>query len=327
MSTGRIAGIGSVNLDHYLRVPAIPQPGETVLAGSVHTSVGGKSFNQAAAARLLGGDVEFVAMVGADGPARAVKDDLRDLGIASDRVLVCQDEPTGSAFISVDDAGENAIVVVQGANARLTATDEVDAAVAEAEVVLLALEISAETVAACARRAAANGAKVVLNLSPYRPVTEDLLRDCFVVIVNHHELTRLLSGTATPDLTGSWAETAATLRRRGIRRAIVTLGSRGSVLFESGEYTRISAVPVRAVDTTGSGDAFAGAIGYGLSIGLDLAEAAGLASEVGAFAATGPGARRSYPTMQQLTAWRTSVGFGRPNCRPGRHTDRTAGCR
>ncbi|UOZ05600.1 ribokinase [Amycolatopsis sp. WQ 127309] len=304
MSTERIVSVGSVNLDHSLRVPAIAQPGETVLAESVRISPGGKSFNQAAAARLLGGDVELVAMVGDDDAARTVMDDLRGLGIRSDRVVVCRDEPTGSAYISVDPAGENAIVVAQGANAKLTATDEVEAAIAEADVVLLALEVSLGAVAVCARRAATYGAKVVLNLSPYRPVADALLRDCFVVVVNRHELARLLPGTAD----GGWPEIAATLRRKGIHRAIVTLGSQGAVLFEDGEYTRIPAVRVDAVDTTGSGDAFAGTVGYGLSRGLDLLAAATLAAEVGALAATRPGARPSYPTMDQLEVWRRSRG-------------------
>ncbi|MBK1787892.1 ribokinase [Prauserella cavernicola] len=308
MSTGRILSIGSVNLDHSFRVPSIARPGETLLAESVHTGVGGKSFNQAAAARLLGGDVELVAMLGDDAAARTVEHDLRGLGIGSGRILVSRDHPTGSAFISVDADGENAIVVAQGANARLTVTGEVDAAVSEADVVLMALEIPVETVAACARRAAANGAKVVLNLSPYQPVDADLLRDCFVVIVNDHELARLLPDTATPHVTDDRAQVAAALRRRGIDRAIVTLGSRGSVVFESGEHTPVPAVRVRAVDTTGSGDAFAGAVGYGLAHGLDLVAAAALASEVGACAATRPGARPSYPTMAELEAWRRSRG-------------------
>ncbi len=294
-----------MNLDHSLRVPAIANPGETLLAESVRISPGGKSFNQAAAARLLGGDVELVAMVGADDAARTVMDDLRDLGIRRDRVLVCQGERTGTAYISVDPAGENAIVVAPGANTKLTATTEVDTAVSEADVVLLALEVSLDTVAECARRAARCGAKVVLNLSPYQPVADALFRDCFVVIVNHHELAQLLPGAVADD----GAETASLLRREGIRRAIVTLGSQGAVLFEDGEHTRVAAVRVDAVDTTGSGDAFAGTVGYGLARGLDLLTAATLASEVGAFAATRPGARPSYPTLDQLEVWRRSRGI------------------
>lgn len=295
MTTGRIVSAGSVNLDHSFRVPAIPKPGETLLAESVRTSVGGKSFNQAAAARLLGGDVELVAMVGADAAATTVRDDLRELGIRADRILVSPDEPTGSAFITVDAGGENSIVVAQGANARLTATD----AVAEADVVLLALEVPADTVVACARRAATSGAKVVLNLSPYRPVARELFEDCFVVIVNRHELACLL-----PDAGDDWT---AALRSRGIGRAIVTLGSAGAAVVDAGECTRVPAVEVHAVDTTGAGDAFAGAVGYGLARGMDLVAAARLAAEVGAFAATRPGARPSYPTLRQLENWRLTT--------------------
>ncbi|MFD4640199.1 ribokinase [Lentzea sp. NPDC058436] len=304
MRTGRIVSAGSVNLDHSARVPSIAKPGETLLAESVLTSAGGKSFNQAVAARLLGGEVELVAMVGDDSAGRAVLDDLRELGIGADRVLVSREVPTGSAFISVDAAGENAIVVAQGANARLTATDEVVAAVSEADVVLLALEVPLGTVAACARAGAANGAKVVLNLSPYQRVPAELLHDCFVVIVNDHELTNLLSDNGSINVAGNWAETAATLQYMGVDRAIVTLGARGSVLFERGEYTRVPAVPITPVDTTGSGDAFAGAVGYALSRGLDLVDAVRLGSEVGALAATRPGARSSYPTLRELEVWR-----------------------
>lgn len=310
MRTGRILSVGSVNIDHCLGVPAIPKPGETVLAESVSTCVGGKSFNQAAAARLLGGDVELVAMVGEDDAARTVNDELRELGIGSERILVSRDEPTGSAFISVDASGENSIVVVPGANAKMASCGEADAAVAEADVVLLACEIPVDAVAAFARRAAMTGAKVVVNLSPYRPVAEELFRDSFVVIVNDHELARLRADAMPPGTAEDDAETAAALRHMGIRRAIVTRGSRGSMLVDADGCTSIPAVQVNAADTTGCGDAFAGTVGYGLACGLDLAAAVRLGSEVGAFAATRPGARPSYPRMSQLEAWRKS-GYAR----------------
>ena len=301
--SGRILSVGSVNLDHLVRVPTIPRPGATVLARSLTTSPGGKSFNQAAAARLLGGDVELVAALADDAAGATVRDDLADLGIVVDRVVRSERAATGSAFITVDDDGENAIVVVPGANAELTMTDGVAAAVAAADVVLLALEVPVETVAACARHGAASGGTVVLNLSPYQSVPRELLKDCSVVVVNEHELLEVLPGQALPGADEDWSPVMADLAGAGIRRAVVTLGAEGAVVLDSGHAARVLAPRIRAVDTTGSGDAFAGALGYGLSVGLDLVEAAGLGARVGACAATRPGARPSYPTRSELEEW------------------------
>ncbi len=302
---GRIVSVGSVNLDHVIRVPTIVRPGETMLARSLAVSPGGKSFNQAAAARLLGGDVELVASVADDAAGTVIRDDLDNLGIASDRLVNSQDAATGLAFINVDDDGENAIVVVSGANATLTMTDGMAGAIADADIVMLALEVPIETVAACARRGAASGGRVILNLSPYQPVPRELLDDCFLIIVNEHELLHLLPGRTPPEAGADWSRSqlASDLAGIGIGRAVVTLGPRGAVVLEPDQVTHIVAPRVQAADTTGSGDAFAGALGYGLSIGLDLAEAAQLGARVGAYAAMRPGARPSYPTRLELDEW------------------------
>ena len=305
---GRVVSVGSVNLDYVVRVSTIVRPGETILARSLAVSPGGKSFNAAAAARLLGGDVELVATIADDDAGTLIRHDLCSLGFTTDHLISSRDAATGMAFINVVDDGENAIVVVPGANATLAMTEGMASAVAGADVVLLALEVPVETVAACARQAAASHAAVLLNLSPYQPVPRELLDDCFLVVVNEHELAGLLPGRVVPDADGDWSAITADLADIGIRRAVITLGPRGAVVLQSGTATRAPAPRVQAVDTTGSGDAFAGALAYGLSIGLDPIKAAELGAQVGAYAATRPGARPSYPTRTELEEWLNSSG-------------------
>ena len=199
-------------------------------------------------------------------------------------------------------SSDQAAARLLGGDVELTMTDGVAAAVAAADVVLLALEVPVETVAACARHGAASGATVVLNLSPYQSVPRGLLQDCFVVVVNEHELLEVLPGQALPGADEGWSPVMADLAGAGTRRAVVTLGPDGAVVLDSGHAARVLAPRIRAVDTTGSGDAF-GALGYGLSVGLDLVEAAELGARVGACAATRPGARPSYPTRSELEEW------------------------
>jgi ribokinase len=161
----RITVVGSLNMDLVVRAPRIPRPGETILGGEFHTAPGGKGANQAVAAARLGGQVSMVGRVGSDAFARSLLDGLDADGV--DHAFVMQDSEaaTGVAFIVVDDAGENTIVVASGANMHLSTAD-VDAAeavIAGADVLLLQLEIPLAAVARAAEVAHAHGATVVLN--------------------------------------------------------------------------------------------------------------------------------------------------------------------
>lgn len=278
--------MGSVNQDLTIRVPEFPRPGETLAASTLETSVGGKSANQAVAASLVGAASWLVARSGPDAAGEQAVRVLEEAGVRSDGVT-CGTEPTGTAFISVRDDGENTIVVLPGANAQLRAEDCSAELLADASWLLLSMEVPQETVREAAARARAAGVPVALNASPLSGEPVDL-RDVDMVVVNDGEAARLL-GRAPSEV----ADVAAAL---GVGTAVITHGGDGAAVHRAdASPIRIPGVPVDAVDTTGCGDAFAGALLGRLTCGDEPAEAGEIAARFAAEAATRAGAQTSYP--------------------------------
>jgi len=304
MTDSGILIVGSLNADLVVRTDRFPGPGETVRGSELATLPGGKGANQAAAAALLGGDVRMLGAVGADAHGELLTGSLRRAGADVDGVRLIDGVATGTAMITVNADGENTIVVSPGANDRLTADDVRGSDAFSGRSVLgLCLEIDTSVVLAAAQRAGADGATVLLNLSPYAEVPEELLAATDVLLVNEHEASTLL-GVDVESVDA--AEVASRLAGRGIRRAVVTRGSEGALVFDDGESATVPAVPVTAVDTTGCGDAFMGALALRLAAGDALVRAAAFAAAVGAYAATGHGAQSSYPTLAALEAFRAT---------------------
>ncbi|WP_138945015.1 ribokinase [Plantibacter sp. M259] len=303
MQSPRIVVVGSLNADLVVRTARFPQPGETLTGSELAVIPGGKGANQAVAAGRLGGDVTMVGAVGDDAHGSLLLESLSSSGVDVTRIARRDDVATGTAVITVDDAGENTIIVSPGANGTLTPdrVGEAWTALDSAGVVCLCLEVPIDTVLETARRGSAAGALVLLNLSPYGPVPEELLQATGVLLVNEHEAADLAG--VDPEEAG-WEATATALRSHGIRRAVVTTGAAGSVVIDGeAEPTSVPSPTVDAVDTTGCGDAFMGALALRLAAGDELVDAARFASTVGSYAATGAGAQASYPDQQQLTAF------------------------
>ena len=289
--------VGSLNADLFVEVDSLPAPGETVRGSDLVVRPGGKGANQAAAAALLGAEVTLVGAVGADEHGRLLVEAADTAGVVTSRIRWL-DSATGTAMITVDDAGENTIVISPGANARLSPAEATRGIPETTAVVGLCLEIPAETVAAAVVRAREVGAAVVLNLSPYRPVALEVVAGVDVLLVNEIELEQLV-GTF-----GELTEASSRLCDLGVRRAVVTLGGKGAAILDTSERSsrRIASPAVDVVDTTGCGDAFTGGLIAQLAAGADLAAAVETAVRVGAYAATGKGAQPSYPTAEQLAS-------------------------
>jgi ribokinase len=280
----RVVVVGSLNADLVVRTQRFPRPGETLRGEDLAVLPGGKSANQAVAAARLGADVAMVGAVGDDGNGAMLRASLDAAGVDATHLTRRPGTATGTAVITVDAAGENTIVVSGGANATLTPADVLAEVFEGAAVLGLCLEVPMEVVLAAARAASAAGVTVLTNLSPYGPVPPELLDRTDVLLLNEHE--------------------AAELGEHGVARSIVTRGSAGCVVHDGdAEPVEVPAVPVEAVDTTGCGDAFTGAVALRLAAGDTLADAARYAVGVGAFAATRPGAQSSYPTREELTAF------------------------
>ncbi|KPC58798.1 ribokinase [Streptomyces chattanoogensis] len=293
--------VGSANADLTVRVERRPGAGETVLGTDLMESAGGKGANQAAAAARLGGRTALLARVGGDAFGELLLSAQRDAGTDVAPVIVDEAARTGTAMIIVSPDGDNSIVVSPGANAALTPADVAAAAdvIAASSVVSLQLEIPMESVRAAAAAAEDAGTRVVLNPSPApeAPLAPELLAVADPLVVNEHEA-RQLSGLAD----GKPGEWAHALRDKGARSVVVTLGGEGALVLDASGVTEVAGVRVKAVDTTGAGDAFTGALATRLARGDALPDAARFAVRVGAAAVTKPGAQPSYPTAAELDA-------------------------
>jgi ribokinase len=267
-----VAVVGSLNLDLVIRVPGLPGPGETVTGGDLFTNPGGKGANQAVAAARLGRRVAMVGRVGDDQAGRDLLASLEADGVDTAQVRTIAGVPSGTAFITVSEDGENQIVVSPGANARL-APDDVAAALAA-------------------------GGTVVLNPAPVRPLTAGLLGRVDVLVPNRVELAQLAGGPVP----GTVEEAVRLAGRLAARSVVVTLGADGALVVEAGQHGHVPAVPVRAVDTTAAGDAFCGGLADALAAGATLRDAARRAVRVAAAACTRQGAQASLPTPAGLRA-------------------------
>ncbi|HEX7301244.1 MAG TPA: ribokinase [Solirubrobacteraceae bacterium] len=282
-----IAVVGSINLDVVVEVERQPAPGETVVGGDRRELPGGKGANQAVAAARLGADVALVGRVGADDAGRRLRDGLAREGVDVTHVREDAAAPTGMALIAVDARGENTIVVSPGANARV-GDDDVRVAsdvLAGASVTLLQHEVPEDAVAAAI---AAAGGTVVLNPAPARALAGPV----DVLVPNRGELEALAGRPGDP------VELARGVR--GARAVAVTLGAEGAVVVEGDRVERIAAPRVEALDTTGAGDAFCGALVQALADGAELVEAARWATRAAAVSVTRRGAQGGMPRREDM---------------------------
>jgi ribokinase len=279
---GRVCVVGSANLDLVAATPRLPRPGETVLGTAFAEHPGGKGLNQAVAAARAGGvPTTFVGALGADGAAAVLRDVLAAEGIEAG--VATSPQPTGRAIITVDEHGENAIVVVSGANADVRVTSLPDAA-----VMLTQLEVPMDTVGDALRLARHAGMRTIVNPAPAAALPHELLALVDVLVPNEHELDHLGA--------------AGELLAAGVGAIVTTLGAAGARVLTVYEEWQVAPFPVDVVDTTGAGDAFCGVLAACLARGDSLAVAAHTAAAAGALATTRHGAVPSIPTAAEVAA-------------------------
>ena len=296
----RVVVLGSLNMDLVVSLSHLPRSGETVIGDQLQRFPGGKGANQAVAAARLGAEVAMVGRVGKDSFGDELLSNLEADGVAIGGVDRDPNEPTGAALILVEKGGENMIAVARGASRVVGDVDVARATsnLKEGDVLLLQLEIPLAMVVAAARRAKAAGARVILNAAPAAALEASLLSQLEVLVVNELEVEPLLGRPAADP---EEAEEAARMAvQQGARSAVVTLGAAGAVLVQGESIHRMKAQRVEAVDTTGAGDAFVGALAAALAAGAALVEAAELAGAAGAAAVTKPGAQASLPRPEDL---------------------------
>ncbi|MFM9328616.1 ribokinase [Paenibacillus mesotrionivorans] len=311
---GKIAVVGSINMDVVNRVERHPLPGETVSGLETAYIPGGKGANQAVAAARAGAQVLMIGAVGQDPFGGPLVEALGKAGVNTAGVLE-KEGTSGMAFITVDAHGENNIILSPGANGRLSAEDMEAGLIGAAGGsggaglggVLLQNEIPWETTAAAVRRARTYGAAVYLNPAPARKVEDEVLALVDVLVVNETEAAAI-SGLEVASR--EHAEAAAEwLLGRGVGEVIVTLGAAG-VVYASKEGERISAPAFRveAVDTTAAGDTFIGAYAAARDRGASVQEALRWANAAAAIAVTRPGAQSSIPSADEVNRWLENRG-------------------
>ena len=296
----KIIVIGSSNVDMVVRTSHLPAPGETILGGEFFMNQGGKGANQAVAIKRLGGNLIFMAKLGNDVLGRQSVGYFKKEGIDTRYIALDEDSASGVALISVDDHAENSIVVASGANMLLNEqdVDKMLEEMCEGDILLMQLEIPLQTVEYAARKAFGKGVKVVLNPAPARSLPKELFRHLYMVTPNRIEAEMLTGIKIAND--ADVEKVAEEICAMGVRNVIITLGSKGCLIREEGVSYRIDAFKVEPIDTTAAGDTFNGALCVGLSEGMDLKQAAVMASKASSIAVTRMGAQSSIPYREEL---------------------------
>ena len=291
MKKPKIVVIGSINMDLVTQTNTIPKVGETVLGIDFITVPGGKGANQAVAAAKLGGDVTILGCVGNDAFGSELTQHLQKQGVDTSYIQTISDTSSGIAAITLSE-GDNSIIVVPGANHKLTPAlvQQHEQLITDADIVLLQLEIPLDSVVKAAEIANKHNVPVILNPAPMQELPKKLILKSSYLTPNEHELESLLSSTNL-----SQEETEALKAK-----SIVTRGSKGIQLQQDGEEQLISGYQVDVVDSTGAGDTFNGALAFSLSSGRSLLEASRFANAAAALSVIKLGAQSGMPTKKEV---------------------------
>lgn len=293
---------GSVNVDFILRVTALPRPNETITGHDMAVAIGGKGLNQAVACARLGTPTRMIAAVGDDSFAGQATGYLKANGVDTNEVKALAGVATGVANIFVAEDGQNMIVVTPGANARLTPqmVDAAEATIADAKALIVQLETPLPTVRRALEVARKHGVLTVLNPAPVHADAKALFALADLVTPNETELAALTGIDGQDD--ASLTRALQALVEAGARQAVVTLGAQGSAALIDGRLVRVPAFAVKAVDATGAGDHFNGALVSRLVAGEDLVSALRYASAASALSVTRPSAD-SAATADEVAAF------------------------
>jgi len=296
----KIVVVGSSNVDLVVKSPRIPAVGETILGEDFIMTPGGKGANQAVAAAKLGAEVYFIAKLGDDVFAEQSLNNFKKAGVNTKYIIQTKEAPSGVALITVDDAGNNVIVVAPGANQKLSPEDilRAESDITSSGVLVAQLEIPLETVEFAAQLANDSGVPFILDPAPAQELRPELLKMVDVLTPNETEAQILADIEVTDE--DSACKAAKKLLECGVKAVILTMGAKGFLLANDDGTEFVPAVKVTAVDATAAGDAFTGSLAVGLAQGKTLADAASFANYVAALSVTKMGAQSSMPAKEEV---------------------------
>ena len=296
----QVCVVGSLNIDLVVRTPRMPQPGETIRGYDFGVIPGGKGANQAVAAARQGGDVTMIGRVGDDDFGRRHQRCLAQDHINTSYIVVDPDHPTGVAMITLDETGQNSIIIAPEANGCVTPKqiEDAQAAIKQADILLCQLETPIDAITRAIEIAYEAGVQIILNPAPAYQLEQSLLEKVTYLIPNETEA-GLLTGIEVNDLETA-KEAAEKLHSLGVKTVILTMGENGVLVLHEGTFTHEDAVPVKAVDTTAAGDSFVGSFAVALMEGRSVLEAVRFAKHAGALTVTTFGAQSSLPSREDV---------------------------
>lgn len=296
----KLCVLGSINVDHVIRVPYFPKAGETLTGYGYQIAYGGKGANQAVAAARLGAKVSFIGAIGDDQIGQAMKQAFEQDGIDTSAICVIPNQSTGLAMIQVADSGENSIVISPGANADLSESlvEQHKSQIEQADILLMQLESPLQVVTLATKFAKSAGVKVVLNPAPAQPLPNSLLSHIDIITPNETEAEILTGIKVTDEQTATVA--AHHFHQLGIETVLITLGSKGVYYSEKGQGEIIPGFRVDAVDTTAAGDTFNGAFVTALLEGKSAKDAIRFAHAAAAISVTRMGAQTAIPNREEV---------------------------
>jgi len=299
--------IGSYNVGLFLNGKTLPQAGETIIADKFYESAGGKGSNQAVSASKMGAKTRFIGRVGGDNYGRDALAMYDRLGISSDLIAVDNSIHTGISVILVDEQGRNLISVVPGANYNLSKADIDTAldAMRDSVIVGFQLENNPNIVAYGLEKVSELGIKTLLDPAPAAPLPEKLYQYIYCIKPNEHEA-KVLTGILVNDF-DSACKAGMWFIEKGVKVAIITLGEFGAVLVTKDGNKLFKTPHVTAVDTTGAGDCFSGALMAGIAQGKPMEEAIVFANHAAALSVTKFGVIESIPTLEEVEAFMKEV--------------------
>lgn len=294
-----VAVMGSINLDVKVLVEQYPNYAETSSAKSIEMLPGGKGSNQAVAIAKLGGNVAFVGAVGDDSAGKQMIDNLEKQNVDTTNIYRSTEEGTGTFVIMLDDKGENTMVGTLGANNTLK-KEEVETVIESIDVpvLLLQMETSKESIDGALSKAKEKGMFIILDPAPANGYFEEALSYADCVTPNQQE-TEKITGIKVTNKEEA-LEAAKIISEKGAKSVIIKMGSNGNLIYKEGQTTFVEAHKVKAVDTVGAGDTFAGALALHYSKNENLVEAVKFANAAAAVKVSRLGGHEATPTIEEV---------------------------
>ncbi len=302
----KVCILGSINMDMVISINKMPLIGETIFSDDFKLAHGGKGANQAVASKRLGADVYMISKVGQDAYGNQIVNSLQEENINVTNVFRDNSKPTGTAIITVDNDGNNSIIVVPGANMNLN-LEEIDKCkevIANSDIIVAQFETPIEVTIEAFKFARENEVITILNPAPAKKIPDELLKYTDIIVPNETEATTL-TGVNVQDLESA-KQAANIFLDKNVKYVIITLGNKGAALISKKNGILIPAYKVNVVDSTAAGDSFIGAISTKLRKDnfdiKSLEEAVKFANKVSAITVQREGAQPSIPFLKEISS-------------------------